>query len=81
MIETFLALKNAPDYHLGPVWQSTAVEKISQKNRQAAKKNYLNNVVVVVAAVVGVGVAVVVVVVVVAVLAERTSCDDLTTSS
>ena len=79
MIETFLALKSAPDYHLGPVGQSTAVEKISQKNRQAAKKNYLSNVVV--AAVVGVGVAVVVVVVVVAVLAERTSCDDLTTSS
>ena len=78
-------MKSAPDYHLGLVRQSTAVEKISQKNRQAAKKNYLNNVVVVVAAVVVVAVVVVVVAVVVevvaAVWAKRTSCDDLTTSS
>ena len=77
MIETFLALKSALDYHLGPVGQSTAVEKISRKNRQAAKKNYLSNVV----AVVVVAAAFVVVVVVAAVWAKRTSCDDLTTSS
>ena len=73
-------MKSAPDYHLGLVRQSTAVEKISPKNRQAAKKNYLNNVVVVVVAVVVVVVAVVVEVVA-AVWAKRTSCDDLTTSS